>query len=397
MVFEGKKIVVGVCGGIAAYKSVELVSKLKKLGANVSVIMTESATNFVTPLTFQSISSNPVITKMFDEPKTWDIQHISLADEADLFVIAPATANIIGKVAGGIADDMLSTTLMATKASVLFVPAMNFNMYENSILQRNIHELQAIGYDFMEPDTGIMACGTYGKGRLPEPENIVEKIKKVLFKKKDLSGKKILITAGPTEEPIDPVRCITNHSSGKMGYAIAEEAKNRGAMVKLISGPVGIKSPSCVEFVSVKTALEMHKEVMGNFKEFDVIIMVAAVSDYRCEQVAVEKIKKSEESLTLRLVKNPDIAKDVGLVKENRILVGFCAETTNIIEYAKEKLKSKNLDLIIANDITQEGAGFGTDTNIVKIINKAHEIIEISKAHKSDIANKILDEIKNLA
>ncbi len=389
---EGKTVVVGVCGGIAAYKVVEVVSRLQKLHADVNVIMTENAAKFVTPLTFRSISHNPVITDMFDDPVKWDIQHISLATKADIIVVAPATANIIGKVANGIADDMLSTTIMASKAPVVFIPAMNTNMYENPVVQENIKKLTERGYIFLEPETGLMACGTIGSGRLPEPSSIVESVGELVCGKVDLKELKILITAGPTQEPIDPVRYISNRSSGKMGYAIATQASKRGAQVKLISGPVNIKTPFGVERVGVKTADEMFNEVMKSYEAFDILIMVAAVADYRCAQMAEKKIKKKGEKLTIELIKNPDIAKELGKMKGNRILVGFSAETNDLVNNACEKLAAKNLDLIIANDVTQEGAGFGTDTNIIKIIRRNGDIIDLPIMSKAEAGDKILDE-----
>lgn len=394
---NGKTVVVGVCGGIAAYKVVEVVSRLGKLNADVNVIMTSNATKFVTPLTFQSISHNLVVTNMFDEPDSWDVEHISLARKADLMVIAPATANIIGKVANGIADDMLTTTIMATKAPVLFVPAMNHVMYQNCIVQENILKLKKLGYLFMEPETGLMAAeGEHGKGRLPEPRMIVENITNIISPMEDLKGLKILVTAGPTREPIDPVRYISNHSSGKMGYSVAEAAAERGAVVKLVSGPVKLPQPDNMEVVKVNTAQEMHYEVMKSYSDFDVLIMVAAVADYRCNIIAEKKIKKSEDVLKLELVRNPDIAGDIGKVKGTRILVGFSAETDNLEHNAKSKLESKNFDMIIANDITEEGAGFDTETNIVKIIKRDGSINSLPKLKKSEVANEILNEIKKL-
>lgn len=394
---KGKSLVVGVCGGIAAYKVVEVVSRLKKLNADVNVIMTKNATNFVAPLTFQSISHNLVVTEMFDLPTSWDVEHITLARRADLFVVAPATANIIGKVANGIADDMLSTTIMATKAKVLFVPAMNQAMYENSVVQENIHKLKNLGYLFMEPEIGLMAAeGEYGKGRLPEPKVILEEITKVICPETDLKGIKVLITAGPTREPIDPVRYISNYSSGKMGYAIAHAAVGRGAEVKIVSGPVKLQEPLNVEMVRVNTAQEMHDEVMKSYSDYDVFIMVAAVADYRCTSIANKKIKKSEDILNLELIKNPDIAGEIGKVKGSRILVGFSAETNDLENNAKSKLESKNFDMIVANDITAEGAGFNTDTNIVKIIKRDGSINSLPKMQKSEVANAILNEVRNL-
>lgn len=391
----GKTVVVGVCGGIAAYKVVEVVSRLSKLNADVHVIMTDSAREFVTPLTFRSLSHNPVITDMFDDPIEWDVKHISIANKADLFVIAPATANFIGKVANGIADDMLSTTIMATKTPVIFVPAMNTNMYENPIVQANISKLAKLGYIFIEPEVGAMAeRGVYGAGRLPGPESIVERIKSHFENiKKDMAGLKVLITAGPTREPIDPVRYISNHSSGKMGYAVADAAARRGAEVRLISGPVSIPKPENVQITPVITAEEMYHAVMEQYKDCDIIIMVAAVADYKCAQIADKKIKKTGENLTIKLSRNPDILKEVGKVKGTRVLVGTCAETNDLIANAKEKVKTKNLDMIVANDVTVEGAGFSVDTNIIKIIKKDGSIIEIPKMLKTELAHVILDEI----
>lgn len=393
---KGKTAVVGVCGGIAAYKVVEVVSRLIKLGAEVEVIMTENAARFVAPLTFQSISHRPVITDMFAEPEYWDIQHISLAKKADIMVIAPATANIIGKIAGGIADDMLSTTVTATKAPVLFVPAMNSSMYENPIVQKNIKELKALGYLFMEPDTGRLAEGTSGKGRLPEPPQIADEICRILTVEKDMEGLKVLVTAGPTREPIDPVRYISNRSSGKMGYAVAQAAADRGACVKLVSGPVSISSPYNVETINVLTAAEMHAEVMKSYRDFDIIIMVAAVADYKSAEISDIKIKKKDGEMHLRLEKNPDILRELGEIKGNRLLIGTCAETNDLLENANKKLQEKNLDMIVANDVTMEGAGFETETNIIKIIKRDGKIRELPIMSKLACAHEILNEIKTL-
>jgi len=393
---DGKKIVVGVCGGIAAYKVVEVVSRLKKLNAEVDVIMTANAVNFVTPLTFQSISHNPVITDMFSQPQNWDIKHISLAEKADLIMVAPATANIIGKVANGIADDMLSTTIMASKAPVVFVPAMNHNMYENNIVQGNISRLRESGYIFLEPETGMMACGTSGKGRLPDPEVIVERILVVLNSTKDLEGVNVLITAGPTREAIDPVRYISNHSSGKMGYAIANAACQRGAKVRLVSGPVYLKKPWGVEVTKVVTAQEMFSCVKEYYKDSDIVVFAAAVSDYRCSDVCKNKIKKKGEKFTVELVINPDIAKEMGKKKDNKIHIGFNAETEDLIKNAETKLREKNFDMIVSNDITMDGAGFGTDTNIVKIIGKDGTVADLPKMSKLEVSHRILDEAVKL-
>lgn len=388
-----KNIVIGMCGGISAYKVVDVVSRLKKLEASVTVIMTENATKFVSPLTLRAISHEPVITDMFAEPDNWDTEHISLAEKADLFVVAPATANIIGKIAAGVADDMLTTTIMATEATVLLVPAMNTGMFENPIVQENIYKLKQLGYLVMEPGTGLLACGTVGKGRLPEPPLIVEEINRVLNPRRDLEGKRILITAGPTVEAIDPVRFISNRSSGKMGYAIAENALNRGAEIVLVTGPVNIQPPIGVELISVTTANEMYEAVMDNYQSCDGMIMMAAVADYRSETVEENKIKKTSDQMTIRLVKNHDIAAELGKIKGDRILVGACAETENLLENATKKIQAKNFDLIMANDVTEEGAGFGTDTNIVQIVSKDGTIIKLPLMSKRDVADQLVSAI----
>ncbi|MFZ5352635.1 MAG: bifunctional phosphopantothenoylcysteine decarboxylase/phosphopantothenate--cysteine ligase CoaBC [Bacillota bacterium] len=389
-------IVLGVSGGIAAYKACDLTSKLKKLEANIDVIMTKSAAEFVTPLTFQSLSLNQVAVDMFDAPKYWEIEHISLAKKADLMVIAPATANIIGKLAGGIADDMLTTTAMATKAPILIAPAMNVNMYENPIVQRNIEALKALGYIFAEPGAGRLACGDIGKGKMAEPAEIVEKILQIMSPKRDLEGRTVIVTAGPTREAIDPVRYISNHSSGKMGYAIADRAARRGARVILVSGPANLSTPESVTRVDVESTSDMLEGIMRYFEEADIIIKGAAPADYAPLVYSQNKIKKSEEELVLRLKKNPDIAAELGRIKGSRILVGFAAETNDLIENAKAKIEKKNFDFIVANDVTIEGAGFGTDTNLVKLIDREGNIDELPMMKKSEIADIILDRISEL-
>ncbi len=393
MTLKGKSAVVGVCGGIAAYKVVDVVSRLVKLGACVDVIMTANAQKFVTPLTFQSISHNPVVTDMFAEPVQWDIRHIALAQKADLLLIAPATANIIGKLASGVADDMLSTTVMATRAPVLIVPAMNYDMYANPIVQQNIQKLKELGYFFMEPETGRMAEGSSGKGRLPEPPAIVETVTGMLKPVRDLEGMKILVTAGPTREAIDPVRYLSNHSSGKMGFAAAEAAIARGAQVLLVAGPVSIDKPRGVDYVPVISADEMYAAVMKHFNSCDAVVMAAAVADYRAETPADRKIKKNDDDMTLRLVKNKDILKELGKIKGERILAGFCAETDHLLENAARKVLEKNLDFIVANDVTMEGAGFGTDTNIIKILRADGSVDELPLMSKLSAAHRIMDEI----
>lgn len=397
MELTGKSVVVGVCGGIAAYKVVEVVSRLKKLGADVDVIMTANAQKFVTPLTFRSLSHRPVVTDMFDEPEYWDIKHISLAKKADLFIIAPATANIIGKLASGIADDMLSTTVVATKAPVLIVPAMNHDMYANEIVQQNIGKLKKLGYIFMEPETGVMAEGSSGKGRLPEPRSIVDTAVGLLKPVCDLKGLRLLVTAGPTRENIDPVRYISNYSSGKMGYAVAQAAADRGADVVLVSGPVSIGVPDSVKMIPVNTAVEMRDAVLKEFPDCDAVVMAAAVADYRAAEVSELKIKKADEELVIRLEKNPDILKELGNIKGDKILAGFCAETDHLVDNALKKVGTKNLDMIVANDVTMEGAGFGTDTNIIKIIKKDGVVIDLPLMSKLAAAHKVLDVLRDLA
>ena len=395
---KGKTVVIGVSGGIAVYKACDVVSRLKKLNANVHVIMTKSATEFVTPLTFQSLSQNYVVSDMFEEPKTWDVEHISLAKKADVFLIAPATANVIGKVANGIADDMLTTTVMATTGKVLIAPAMNTNMYRNPILQRNISILKELGYNFVDPDSGRLACGDIGEGKLASPEKIVDAVVDLFNEdKKDLLGKKIMITAGPTVESIDPVRYLTNRSTGKMGYAIAKMAANRGADVTLVSGPTNIEPPSNIKkLIKVQSAKDMYDAIIDNFDENQVIIKIAAVADYKPKNYSDKKIKKSNDDLIIELDRNKDIAYELGKIKKNKILVGFAAETNDLIENAKGKISKKNLDFIVANDLTESGAGFGTDTNIVKIIDKDGNIAKYPQMKKDEVADVILDKVKSL-
>ena len=394
---KDKTVVIGVSGGIAVYKTLDVVSRLRKLGVNVNVIMTKSATEFVTPLSFQSLSQNYVVCDMFEDPKTWDVEHISLAKRADVFLIAPATANVIGKIANGIADDMLTTTVMATKAKVLIAPAMNTNMYENPILQRNINTLKELGYNFVDPESGRLACGDTGKGKLASPETIVDEVVKLLSKDQDLKGKSIIVTAGPTIESIDPMRYITNRSTGKMGYSIAKEAIERGADVTLITGPTNLTPPQNLKkLVKIESAKDMYEAVLENLDENDVVIKSAAVADYKPKNYSNKKIKKSDDDLAIELDRNKDIAQEIGKIKNNKILVGFAAETNDLIENASLKIKKKNLDFIVANDLTKEGAGFGVDTNIVKIIDKEGNITEYPKMKKEEVANIILDKIKEL-
>ncbi len=391
---NGKKIVVGVSGGIAAYKACDIVSRLKKLNAEIDVIMTKSATEFVQPQTFQALTQNPVAVEMFESPKYWDIEHISLAQKADILLIAPATANIIGKVANGIADDMLSTTIMASTAKVIFAPAMNTKMYENRIVQENIEKLAALGYYFITPASGRLACGDVGIGKLADVDTIVDFVLDKALPKQDLKGVNLLITAGPTVETIDPVRYITNRSTGKMGYAIAEAAEARGANVTLVSGPTALTAPKGVKLVPTTSAVSMLEAVMDNFEHQDVIIKSAAVADYRPAIAAESKIKKTDGDLQLTLVRNPDILMALGKMKGSRILVGFAAETDNVIEYAKGKISKKQLDFIVANNVKAEGAGFGTDTNIVYIIDNKDNITKVDLSSKLEIAHRILDKVK---
>ena len=394
---KDKTVVIGVSGGIAVYKTLDVVSRLRKLGVNVNVIMTKSATEFVTPLSFQSLSQNYVVCDMFEDPKTWDVEHISLAKRADVFLIAPATANVIGKIANGIADDMLTTTVMATKAKVLIAPAMNTNMYENPILQRNINTLKELGYNFVEPESGRLACGDTGKGKLASPETIVDVVVKMLSKDQDLKGKSIIVTAGPTVESIDPMRYITNRSTGKMGYSIAKEAIERGADVTLITGPTNLTPPQNLKkLVKIESAKDMYEAVLANLDENDVVIKSAAVADYKPKNYSNKKIKKSDDDLVIELDRNKDIAQEIRNIKNNKLLFGFAAETNDLIENASLKIKKKNLDFIVANDLTKEGAGFGVDTNIVKIIDKEGNITEYPKMKKEEVANIILDKIKEL-
>ncbi|HQE04944.1 MAG: bifunctional phosphopantothenoylcysteine decarboxylase/phosphopantothenate--cysteine ligase CoaBC [Tepidanaerobacteraceae bacterium] len=391
---QGKFVVLGVTGSIAAYKSVELVRLLKKAGANVQVIMTKSGCKFIKPLTFQVLSQNPVITEMFKEPSRWDVEHVALADKADIFLVAPATANIIAKMAAGIADDILSSTLLATKAKIIVVPAMNVNMYENPITQRNIAALRKLDITVLEPEEGDLACGYSGKGRFPEPKDIVEHIKVILGKDGGLKDKRFLITAGPTREPIDPVRFISNYSSGKMGYALAEKAIQRGARVTLVSGPTNLSPPLGLEqFIAVKTAKEMYNAVLRHYDDVDVVIKSAAVADFSPKNIKSEKIKKHNTQMTIELEKNPDILQELGNKKAGQILIGFAAETSDLTVNAHEKLRKKNLDFIVANDLTKAGAGFAADTNIVSIIYKDGRIEELPKMSKKDLANVILDRV----
>lgn len=392
---ENKKILLCVTGGIAAYKAVALASKLTQLNIDVKVMMSENATKFVTPLTFQAISRNEVYIDTFDEKDPSKIAHIDLAEWPDLIIIAPATANIIGKLANGIADDMISTTLLATTKPVWIAPAMNVHMYHHPIVQKNMNELKELGYRFIEPNEGYLACGYVGKGRLEEPENIVSAVQSYFLEKHEpyLTGKTVLITAGPTREKLDPVRYLSNFSTGKMGYALAEAAQKLGAEVILISGPVHLQKPAGVQTIDVESAEEMYQAVLQYFEKANIVIKTAAVADYRAKQVAKEKMKKNKEKLTIELEPTIDILKELGKLKTKQFLVGFAAETENLEEYAKKKLLSKNADMIIANNVKEEGAGFGTDTNIVKIFHKDGEMKSLPLMTKQNLSYEILKEI----
>lgn len=389
---QGKTIVLGVSGGIAVYKAVELLRLLTKAGAEVHVVMTRSAREFVTPLTFQTLSGHPVHTDLFSLYQEQEIGHISLADRADLFILAPATANLVGKIAQGIADDLLTTSVMATQAPVLVVPAMNSNMYENPIYQRNEKLLIEYGYHLLEPDCGELACGWEGKGKLPTPERIFATAETILVPK-DLRGCRMLVTAGPTREEIDPVRYLSNYSSGKMGYAVAAVACRRGAAVTLVSGPTALQVPDGVKCIPVSSAEEMRSAVLEQAAEAEVIIKAAAVADYRPAVRSGQKLKKTGDELVLELEKNPDILAELGADKGARILVGFAAETERLLAHAAEKLQQKNLDLIVANDITRDGAGFHIDTNIVRFLHADGRVEELDLMSKEQVAERLLDRV----
>ncbi|MBQ8536437.1 MAG: bifunctional phosphopantothenoylcysteine decarboxylase/phosphopantothenate--cysteine ligase CoaBC [Clostridia bacterium] len=397
MRLKGKDVVVGVTGGIAAYKACELVSRLVKEGAQVYVVMTANAVRFVAPLTFETLSNHPVVTDTFDRPQTWEVEHIALAKRAALFCVAPATANILAKMAHGIADDMLSTTLLATKAPILVAPAMNTGMWTAPVTQENLAVLKARGAYQVGPEAGRLACGDAGAGRMAEPAAIVEEICRILTAPQDLKGKKILVTAGPTRERLDPVRYMTNDSSGKMGYAIAQAAQQRGAQVTLVTGPVALTPPVGVEVKRIESTCQLYEAVTALAPEQDLVVQAAAPADYRFSRMSDQKIKKQGgEELTLTLVENPDIAAAIGKNKKpGQIFVGFAAETENLIENARRKLDKKNLDLVVANDVTQPGAGFNVDTNIATLI--SHEkVVELPLQSKRALADRILTEAVTL-
>lgn len=390
---NGKTVVLGITGSIAAYKMANIASALIKRGADVHVIMTEHATKFIHPITFETLTGHKCLTETFDRNFQFHVAHVSLAKQADVMLIAPASANVIGKMAHGIADDMLTTTVLACKAPVLVAPAMNTNMLSNSIVQENIHFLAQHGMTIIEPDAGRLACGDTGSGKLAKEEVLIAHIEKALVTNKDLEGKKVLVTAGPTQEAIDPVRYITNHSSGKMGYAIAKAAANRGAQVTLVSGKTCLETPLGVERINVVSAKDMYEAVTKCAAEQDIIVKAAAVADYRPILVQTQKIKKSEASMALELEKTDDILQQIGSAKpEGQFICGFAMETEQLLERAEEKRKRKNLDMIVANSIAQEGAGFQEDTNIVTILTEQGQK-PVAKMSKDAIANIILDEI----
>lgn len=391
---KGKKIVLGVTGGIAVYKAVDLVSRLRKQGCEVRVVMTEHAQQFVTPLTFKEISGNQVAVSMWSSNQEFNVEHIALANWADAFVVAPATANIIAKMAYGLADDLLSTTLLAAQAPIVVCPAMNTGMYENAATQENIAKLKSRGVTVMPPGVGKLACGTSGAGRLREPQEIVEFLNTFFAKREgDLRGLKVLVTAAGTREPIDPVRFVGNRSSGKMGYAVAQMAAERGAEVLLISGPSALSIPANVKAIKVETTNEMLEACLESYDKVDIVIKAAAVADYRPRDVAEQKIKKkTDDALTVVMDKNPDILKTLGAKKTHQVLVGFAAETQNLLENARDKVVKKNLDMIVANDVTAAGAGFNADTNIVKFLFANGEVRSLEQMPKVDVANCILDE-----
>ena len=394
MDLTGRNIVLGVTGGIAAYKSAELVSRLRHLGANVHVIMTRNATEFVSPLTFQTLSANLVVTDTFQAPEYWNVEHVALAKLAEVFVIAPATANIIAKMASGIADDMLSTTVLATKAPVLVAPAMNTGMWTAAATRENVKTLIERGVHFIGPDSGMLACGDEGAGRMSEPESIAEEVCALLNPKRDLNGLKVLVTAGATKERIDPVRFITNDSSGKMGFAIAEAARDRGAEATAVFGSVSAPVPEGIRTIQIESARELYDVMLRETPGQDIVIQAAAVCDYRVEQQQNSKIKKADgEPLVLKMTENPDIASAVGeLKKKNQTLVGFAAETDHVEKNAVSKLKKKNLDMIVANDVTVPGAGFNVDTNIATLITKKGSESQPLQT-KRQLADVILDRI----
>jgi phosphopantothenoylcysteine decarboxylase / phosphopantothenate---cysteine ligase len=392
---QDKKILLCVTGGIAVYKAAALTSKLVQAGAHVKVILSESAQKFVAPLTFQALARNEVYVDTFDEKNPHVIAHIDLADWADLILLAPATANTIGKIASGIADNMITTVLLAATSPVWIAPAMNVHMYDHPAVKKNLSILAEFGYQFIEPSEGYLACGYVGKGRLEEPEKIVELVQQFFNNQahKNLKGKTVVVTAGPTREKIDPVRFISNHSTGKMGYALAEEAKKQGAHVVLVSGPVELPAPLGLDVVKVESAEEMYNAVLKYYDTADVVIKTAAVADYRPKITYDHKVKKQAGDSSIELERTKDILLELGKRKKNQVLVGFAAETENIEEYARKKLTAKNADMIVANNVKAEGAGFGTDTNIVTLFKRSGSVLDLPLMSKSEVAKRIIGEI----
>lgn len=390
---KGKTVVLAVSGSIAAYKIASLASALKKLHANVQVLMTKNAVNFINPITFESLTGNKCLVDTFDRNFQYSVEHVALAKQADVVLVAPASANVIGKIAHGIADDMLTTTVMACKCKKIIAPAMNTNMFDNPILQDNLKILEHYGYEVISPAVGYLACGDTGAGKMPEPELLLQYILREIAYEKDMQGKRVLVTAGPTQESIDPVRFITNHSTGKMGYAIAKMCMLRGAEVTLVSGPTSIAKPEFVHVVDVVTAKEMYEEVTKRAKDQDIIIKAAAVADYRPKSVSSEKMKKKDDDLAIPMERTDDILKFLGEhKKEHQFLCGFSMETENMLENSRKKLEKKHLDMIVANNLKVEGAGFAGDTNVVTIITGQKEV-SLGKMTKEETALRILDEI----
>ena len=390
----GKFVTLGITGSIAAYKTAGLASLLTKAGVDVHVVMTEAAQKFITSTTFQALTKNYVHTDMFVHLSDLKMPHIELAQKADLIVVAPATANVLGKVAHGLADDLLTTVVMAATCPVLLCPAMNVHMYQNPVTQANLARLKELNYHLLEPGTGYLACGGQGPGRFPEPEEVFERVIQLISPAGDFEGLAVMVTAGGTREPLDPVRFLSNRSSGKMGFALARLAASRGARVTMVAAPTNLSPPPGVKFVPVETALEMYQAVMDHFPQMDVVIKAAAVADYRPARTSRQKIKKGKECLVLELEKNLDILLELGQRKQPRqVLVGFAAETENLVESALKKVEKKNLDLLVANDVTQPGAGFGTDTNIAKLIYRNGEVVDLPLMNKLDLAGRILDAV----
>lgn len=393
--FKGKNIILGVTSSIAAYKSANVASALVKKGCNVNVLMTENATNFINPLTFEELTKHKCIIDTFDRNVQYNVAHISLAVSADAFIIAPASANVIGKIANGIADDMLTTTVMACKCPVIISPAMNTNMYENPIVQDNLAKLERFGYIIVPPAEGRLACGTIGKGKMPDEQVLLDYLERALSDKQDFKGKRVLVTAGPTQESIDPVRYITNHSSGKMGYAVARQAMLRGAEVTLVSGKVNLPPVPFVKMIYITTAEDMYNAVTAEFENTDIVIKAAAVADFRPKRIADDKLKKADGMDSIELEPTKDILKELGKNKKNRFICGFSMETKNMTENSRKKLENKNLDMIVCNNLKVEGAGFQGDTNVVTVIDKTN-ITELGIMSKIEVADKILDRIAEI-